>query len=185
MKLRSQFSFLSFVAYVVIFAACSPGSTDAPTPPPANIKAVQDFVKVKKLVTKKLGFYGSLTVNGVKEIAWIDVANEKDKMTKEVADEEMRFGLQFLNDSTVTVLKKNKAYIGSYTVDDITDEFFKEEPGIKLRVSFADPDMTDIGGQAMSKVTYSFLVMGLNDKQILLQTPRSINNKKLISLLSE
>lgn len=167
----------------IVFSCSSPASDKLP-PAPAHVKAVHAFLQGKNLSTKKVGFFDNLTVNTVTEIKWIDISNEKDPMNKEVAEEELAFSLQFLNDTAVSISKKEKKFEGKYVVNDILDEYADEKPGIRLRITYADPE-SGFADMFMSDVIYSFLVIGLDDKKIILQTPRSINRQKLISLMSE
>lgn len=183
MKIKKLFTYLSL--FVMLFSACSEKTEPVP-PAPANTKAVMDFVKGKKLQAKQVGFFGNITVNGVKEIEWLDVSGEKDKTKKDAASEELNFSLQFINDTAVTIRKKDKTFTGTYVIDDKTAEMEDEKPGIKLKISFADPDFNlGFGGGAPMEVTYTYPVLGLDSKRLMLETPRSINRQKLISIMSE
>jgi hypothetical protein len=182
MGIKKMLGYLSIAAITLSMAGCSANSDTEPAAP-ANVKAVQDFLKSKKLTVKKTGFYGMLTVNGIKEAKWIDTANEKDKTTKDAVAAEMAFALEFINDTAVTVKKKDKSYAGTYAVDDKVDEEGEEQPGIKLRISFPDPEFSF--GSTPMVVTYTYAVLGLDAKRIMLETPRSINRQKLISIMSE
>lgn len=125
--------------------------------------------------------YGSLTINDKTEMVWIDAATEPDKTTKEAVEEELKFTIHFLNDTAAMVFKKIATYAATYSVDDIAGEDDTEKPGIKLRLVYEDPDFS-FGGKP-SKVTYTYLVRGADEKQLLLQLPKSVNRKPLVSLL--
>ena len=175
--------YLPVVAIVLTIAGCSAKSEPAPAAP-VNEKAVQDFVNGKKLVVKSLGFYDNHTVNGFKEVKWIDAKTEKDQTTKDATEEEMGLVLQFKNDTVVIVTKKGKSFAGTYSAVNKTNDLNEgEQPGIKLNVTFADPDF-GFGNSPMN-VTYTYPVLGLDAKRIMLETPRSINRQKLISMMSE
>lgn len=182
MKIKS-FAAVSTVFVFILFASgCSSPADKAPAAP-SGIKAVQDFIKGKKLAVKKLGFYDNLTVNGETEVKWLDLANEKDKTTKGAVESEMGLALQFVNDTAVIILKEGKTYSGTYAVDDAVNESGDENPGLKLRITYPDPEFSFDG--TAGEVTYTYAVLGIDDKRIMLQTPRSINRQKLISLMSE
>ncbi|MGB4844336.1 MAG: hypothetical protein WBP16_07715 [Ferruginibacter sp.] len=173
---------LTLLTFVLIAAGCSEKKDTVPVAP-ANSKAVLDFIKGKKLVTKSIGLYDNFIVNGVKEVKWMDVAKEKNDMIKEVVTEEMSLSLQFINDTAVTVLKNGKTYNGTYRVDDKTDGDLDEKAGIKLKLTYNDPDAGF--GMGLTELTYSYPVLGIDEKRIMLETPRSVNRQNLIALLTE
>lgn len=181
MKCRSLFSLLTIFAILV--SGCASNQPGATPPAPANIQAVMDFVKGKKLQTQKAGFYGSLTVNGVKEMNWIDTKKENNKITKDATAEALDLSLQFINDTAAIVFKKGQSFPATFFIDEVTGEQEDETPGIKLHISFIDPDFSF--GNDLSKITYTYHVLGLDGKKIMLETPRSINRQKLITLMSE
>ena len=71
-------------------------------------------------------------------------------------------------------------YASRWWVDDQpgTDE----TPGIRIRCSYTDPKFT-FGNAAPMEMTFSYLVKGIGDNQLLLELPRDINRRKLIALM--
>ena len=171
------------IAGLVLFASACKQSKETVPPAPANVKAVQDFVKGKKLSTKSVGFYSMLEVNGVKDVKWLDLAELKDGMTKKAATEELSLALQFVNDTAVVVTKNGKNFTGTFAVVSDTGVKENENPGIKLKLMYADPDMSF--GDMLTDLTFSYIVLGLDDKRIMVQTPRTINRQNLIALMTE
>ena len=170
------------IILIIFVTGCTVKKETIPAAPNGT-KAVQDFVKSKKLTVKSLGFFDNFSVNDKKEVKWIDMAKEKDEMTKEVANEEMTFSLQFINDTAAIVLKKGGSFTATYSVVELKEKEGEDEPGVRLKLTYLDPEMS-FGGVA-SAATYSFVVLGLDDKRMMLQTPRSINRQPLISIMSE
>ncbi len=167
---------------VILFSCSSSGDTIPPAP--ANSKEVQQFVKGKKLQTAKTGFYGNLTVNGKTEVEWIDAAKTENKFIKEAVEEQKDFVLQFTDDTTVVVFTKDTSYTGTYKADDEADQYDDGRQGVKLRITYVDPSFT-FGNSEPSPVTYTYFVLGLDEKRLLLELPRDINRRKLVSLFSE
>ena len=90
----------------------------------------------------------------------------------------MSFSLNFLNDTAVIVFDEGQEKQGTWKVDTITNG---EEPtGVKLRISHMD---LGFGSNDSMKVTYTYPVSGMNDKQLLLLTPRDINRRKVVVLM--
>jgi hypothetical protein len=146
---------------------------------PASIKAVQDEVKGKKYKAERAGTHS--VFENDKEIAWLNPKDE-DKFEKEIEDESKSLQLEFINDTSVTVIAKDKIYNGTYVVNDTTKE--DEKSGIKLRISYVDEEFKFGDGPA-SLVTYTYLVEGISDKNLLLETPRSMNRRKIVVLMNK
>jgi hypothetical protein len=163
----------------IVLVSCSPDIAALPDKP-ASVDHVKRIASGKKFATTKTGFYGSLTINDKTEIEWIDAKIEKDKTTIESAQDELKFSVHFLNDSAATVVTKDSTYAAKYVVDDNAEEEAGKE-GVKLRLTYKDPSFS-FGGM-LSDVTYTFVVKGIDDKRLLLQLPRSINRKPLVSML--
>ena len=127
--------------------------------------------------------YDNLSVNGKKDINWIDTTDKKNEIIAEAGAKEIGVKYYFVNDSAVLVTKNGKNIPGTYKVDEETNEDNKEDPGIKLRITFPDPDFT-FDGEA-SNVTYTLNVLGCEKDKLLLQTARKINGEKVLSLFEE
>jgi hypothetical protein len=168
------------VAVSLFLGACTAEKTKSLPPLPTSVKAVQDMVKGKNFTTTATGFYGAITVNDVKEVEWIDTTKEKEVMIKSVVAETSSFKLQFVNDTAVTVMLKNVTYKGTYKVEDVVNE--NEQAGIKLRITYVDPSFS-FGNTEGMEVTYTYLVKGMDEKSLLLELPREVNRKKIVSLL--
>ncbi len=165
-----------------VLAACSGKSTDSLPGKPANAEAVKELIRGKKYTTEKTGFFGNLTINDKTEMEWIDAETEKEKYTKEAAIEQKKFQLHFLTDSTLTLFKKDTSFTAKYKLDEEMGEYDEDQQGVKLRVSYVDPEFK-FGGED-SEITFTYVVLGADDKNLLLQLPQSVNRRKLISLLS-
>ncbi|HMR90933.1 MAG TPA: hypothetical protein PKC69_01410 [Chitinophagaceae bacterium] len=182
MKLTNRILMFTFVLSVL---SCSSEKSSTLPPAPGSVAQVKDFLKGKKIGTQKTGFYASLVINDKPEMEWIDVQTEKGEYEKQVAEELKQFSLQFVNDTAVRVESKGKTYDGTYVVDDKTDEFDKGKEGIKLRVTYNDPDMSFGGLEGPQEVTYTYFVKGIDSKSLLLQFPREVNRRPVIGLMTE
>jgi hypothetical protein len=177
--------FLIAVIEIVIASSCS-SSTNKPTLPdaPASVKAVQDEIKGKKYKAEKAGTH-SVFAND-KEIEWLepkkDTSNQLNKFENQIVDEAIRLQFDFVNDTSVTVIMKDKTYYGTYIINDTTKE--DEKPGVKLRISYVDEEFKFGNGPA-SMVTYTYLVEGIGEKNILVQSPGSMNNKNIVLLMKK
>src|SRR5689334_19790992 len=87
----------------VIFIGCSSEGGKKPTLParPASIKAVQDEIRGKNYKTERAGTHGTFSTDT--SITWIEPAKE-NKFEQEVLDESKTFRLNFINDTSVTMI---------------------------------------------------------------------------------
>lgn len=162
--------------------SCTSEEMAALPDPPTSAKQVEAFVKGKKYEVLKVGYYGALTVNGKTEMEWIDTTVSDDITTKQVMRDLGQWQLQFINDTAGTVVSKGKPYASKWKTDDQPGE--EETPGIRIRSSYTDPDFT-FGGSEPMEITFSYVVKGIDETQLLLELPREINRRKLIALLSD
>ncbi len=185
--------FLTTVCLTLLLCSCVQNKKDKLPAKPESLSSVKTLVQGKKYTTQKTGFYGSLTVNGQTEMNWIDLSEKKKQLAKDsnnitaeaelkAAEREMKFGVQFVTDSTATVFSNDASFPATYTIDNVVDDYSKDKESVKLRLRYADPSFA-FGNEPAMEMTFTFLVQGANDTYLLLQTPRTINRKPLISLL--
>ena len=137
-------------------------------------------MKAKNFHTTATGYYGALTINDKPTAEWLDTAEVKEKMIKDVLKETNSFTLSFVGDSAVMIGRAGTSFPGQWAVENEADE--EEEHGIYLRISFEDPEFKLPGGD-LQQVTYSYQVKGVSDKALLIELPREINRRKLVSLM--
>ena len=76
-------------------------------------------------------------------------------------------------------MEQKKNIAATFSIDNDAKLGYEEEKrGIKLRINYSDS--IDLGGSKIaSSMTLSYLVIGISDKELLLETGRSFNNRKL------
>lgn len=166
----------------MITSSCNNEKIAALPDPPASAKQVEAFLKGKNFSVKSVGFYGALTINDKTEMEWIDTtdaATKENKTTMDVMRELSKSALTFTNDTAATVTSNGQPYAATWVVDDQPKD--DEPAGIRLRVSYADPSFS-FGSEPMV-VTYSYVVKGINEKQLLLELPRTINRRNLVAIM--
>jgi hypothetical protein len=167
------------ISVCIIFGSCSSKKSKEETlGPPASAKAVRNIVKGARFNVEKAGIRIFSTD---KEIQWLEPKEDK-KFEKQAIDESKSLRIYFLNDTSCLVALKDKDYQGTYTIDEQAKE--DEKPGMKLRISYVDEDFKFGDGPA-SKVTYTYIIEAVSNKSLLLQTPRSLNDKNIILLMNE
>jgi hypothetical protein len=180
MKARKFILPMVAVGSILLIGACNSEKIAALPDPPASAKQVEALVKEKKFSVKELGFYGALTVNDKTEMEWIDTTQEPNSMVKNVYKEVVNWEIHFGKDSSGTVVSDGSPYASRWWVDDQPDS--EETPGIRIRCSYTDPKFS-FGTAEPMEITFSYLVKGINENQLLLELPRDINRRKLIALM--
>ncbi|TXH24705.1 MAG: hypothetical protein E6Q96_09995 [Cyclobacteriaceae bacterium] len=172
---------LTVLSLSMLFTACGPTAEKLPAAP-ADVASVSALVKGKKFVVTKAGLISPLSSpDNTLSIQWIDATVAGD-FEKQAEEELKKFSIQFLNDTSVVVLNGDKQFEGTYSIDNIMDEYDSEE-GIKIRLTYVDPEMS-FGSEPM-EATYTYPVKGAGDNKLLLQFPRSINRQPVVGLLTE
>lgn len=185
--------YVSALFATVILFGCVENKKDSLPAKPQDVNSVQALIKGKKYTTQKVGFYSNLTVNEQTDMDWIDIAEKKEQLAKDpnnitaetelkAAEREMKFGVQFVNDTLATVFSNDSNFPATYIIDDVVDDYSKDKESVKLRLRYADPSFA-FGNEPAMEMTYTFVVDGADDKSLLLQTPRTINRQPLIILL--
>lgn len=178
MKSISVLSLLFLV--IVIAPACKTGSKKTIPPPPVSVAQTQNWLQGRTLHVIQTGFYGPLTVNGQTEIEWIDTTANALPLITETVREVGNWTVALGSDASVLVTSKGNSFKGSYKIEDTPEE--GETPGIRLRLTYVDPSLK-FGNSEPMEVTYTYLVKGINAKELLLELPREINGKKLLGLM--
>lgn len=183
---------IALLATVMLFS-CGQDEKESLPAKPQDVNTVKALIKGKKYTTQKTGFYGNITVNDETNVNWIDVAEKEKQLAKDpnaitaetelkAAEREMKFAVQFVNDTVATVFSNDTSIPARYVIDDIVDDYGNGKECVKIRLTYADPSFS-FGNEPASEMTFTFVVDGADDKSLLLQTPRTINRQPLISLL--
>jgi hypothetical protein len=106
---------------------------------------------------------------------------DTSKHFKDYLKERMAFTIEFVNDTAAILNDENKKITGTYKFDNETSEDEKE--GIKLRISYRDSSVSFPGAAGPMIMTYTFAIAGADEKALLMELPRSYNNRKVAVLM--
>ena len=172
--------FFAFICFLMIILSCnnnsSPADASALPGKPGTIESVEASLKGKNFKTINAGTLSPFEMDKDNPYEWQDKMT--DSFTKKNLAEQMSFSLHFLNDTAVTIFDDGQEKQGTYIVDTTTNG--DEQPGVKLRIAHME---FGNGSNDMMKVTYTYPVNGISDKQLLLLTPRDINRRKVVVLM--
>jgi hypothetical protein len=178
--MQKKYFFTTMLISMILQACVSKTNSISLPQPPTSVKAVLDELKGKKYQAEKAGTHS--VFENDKEIEWLNPKKE-DEFEKKITDEAKTLRLDFVNDTAVTVTAKDKTYSGTYKADDEVKE--DEKPGVKHRICYIIDEEFKLGDGPATEVTYTYLVEGISGKNLLLETPRSMNRRKIVVLMSK
>ena len=169
----------------LIAESCGNSAGETVTIPakPASPDAVKQYVKGKTYKSIKAGTASTFEIDKENPYQWLDEKKDTTKFVRNYLAERLQFTLQFVNDTAVEFTDDNKKTTGVYKFDTETGEDEKE--GVKLRISYVDTSMQFPGASGAATMTYTYPVAGADEKSLLLETPRSFNNRKVVILMSQ
>src|SRR5690606_26827755 len=121
---------IALLATIMLFS-CGQDKKDSL---PAKPQDVKTLIKGKKYTTQKTGFYETIAVNDETTVSWIDIAEKKKQLAKNTnnmtaqteltaAERELKFAVQFINDTAAKVFLNDESIPATYAVDNIVDDY--------------------------------------------------------------
>ncbi len=172
---------LSLLVIAATVMACHHAEEHVVVPAaPKSVAEVTSAVKGQHYKVAKLGTLSPFAMDSLNPVNWQVQEQDTSKFFRDYATKELKFKIDFSNDTTVSFMDEDKTTRGFYSVDNDANLGYEEEkPGIKLRIKYSD-SMEFGGNKTAATMTQSYLVQGLGNKEIILETGKSINNRKLV-----
>jgi len=171
-----------FLAALFIFS-CSEHKPVSLPAKPGSPGTVKNAIQGKLYKTIKAGTLSPFEMDKKNPYEWTDDMKDTSSMFRNFFADRMKFILHFINDTAVNFMDEGKHIEATYSIDSLIKE--DEKPGVKLRISYEDKDNSfNMGDMGPVRLTYTYIVAGADDKQLLLETPRSYNDRKVIVLMS-
>jgi hypothetical protein len=168
---------------LVFITACNNTTTvhiDLPAAP-ANMDSVKKMITGKKYVTEKIAQVSNLVADKNDPYEWFEEMKDTTPFFKNYRDQRMKFAVQFINDTSVTVTDQSGITNGTWSIDDQPGK--DDTPGIFLRLTVMSEEKLFPGQTGLSTLTSSYKVLGINDRQLFLQTPNMFNMRKIAVLM--
>ena len=174
---------LSFILTALFFlSACNTATVQVDLPPaPASMDAVKKMITGKKYNTEKLAQVSNLVADKNDPYEWFEEMKDTTAFFRNYRDKRMKFSVQFVNDTAAVITDEAGTNNGAWSIDDQPGE--KETPGIFLRLSVTSEEKLFPGQTGFSTLTSTYKILGMNDKQLFLQTPNMFNMRKMAVLL--
>jgi hypothetical protein len=171
---------------VILFAACTNGSEKEAVVPaaPGSAGDVIAAIKGKKYKVQKLGLLSPFATDSLNPVNWKVQEQDTSKFFRDYADKQMGFTLAFNNDSLADFMNEGKMVKAVYTVvNDTNPEEEEDKAGIKIKLAYSD-SMEFAGRKTAALMTLSFRVLGADAANILLESNRAYNNRRLAMWMS-
>lgn len=175
--------FLSFLLPVFFLAAACNNTTlkvDLP-PAPAQLDSVKKMITGKKYKTEKLAQISNLVSDKNDPYEWFEEMKDTTAFFRNYSQQRMKFALQFTNDSAAILTDEKGTTHGTWSLDDEPGK--DDTPGIFLRLAVSSEEKLFPGQTGATTMTYTFKVLGLNEKELFLQTPNIFNMRKIAVLM--
>lgn len=152
---------------------------------PADIASVKGTLGGQAYSMAKAGALSPFDLDKEKEVEWFDTQKDTTRFFREFQSGLMKTAFRFEKDSLVEYNNEGKMINGKWSLDTLFDE--GEDPGMRLRVHFLDSSGSFgfPGASGPVEMTYSFRVLGCDEKGLLLELPREFNRRKVIGLFNK
>jgi hypothetical protein len=170
--------------FVCMFIACTNAGQETAAVPPAP-KSVQDItaaIKGKKYQVSKLGLMSPFASDSLNPVNWKVQEQDTSAFFRKYVTRQTGFTIAFNTDSLADFMDidADKMVKAVYTVENDTNpEDEEEQAGYKIKLSYND-SMEFAGNKTAAKMTLSLRVTGIDAANLLLETNRSYNNRKMV-----
>ncbi len=150
---------------------------------PGSLASVTDQLKGHSFTMGKCGTLSPFEMEKTSPVEWFKEGEDTTRFFRDFQADLMKTSFRFGNDSTVSFNNEGKLVSGKWWVDTLSEE--GATPGMRLRVSYADSNSSFAfpGASGPMEMTYSYLIMGFDEKGLLLELPREFNRRKIVGLL--
>ena len=174
--------FFTIVAFICLFLfSCGNTKTVNLPPAPANADAVSKTIKGKKFKTAELALVSNLVADKNNPYEWFDEIKDTTAYFTNYQMQKMKFEVNFINDTSAEITDEAGVNKTNWKIDDQPKS--DETAGIFLRFSIERQETLTPGQTGSSTISFSYKVLGIDDKQLFLQTPNMFSSKKIAALM--
>ena len=172
---------ITFIISACILVACGNNKTAGLPPAPTGVDQVAKTVEGKKYKGSQLALVSTNIADKNNPYEWFDEINDTTLFFKKFESQQLQLGIHFINDTSVEVTEEAGTNRGTWKIE--TEPRRDETPGIFSRITFEKEVERTPGQINKSTWTYSYKVLGIDNKQLFLTTPNVFKGKKLAILL--
>jgi len=170
------------VALLSLFIiSCGNKKTVQLPPAPASTDAIVKTVKGKKYKTSDLALISNLAADKNNPYEWFEEIEDTTAFFRNYEKQKRKLQISFINDSTAEVTDDVETNKATWKIDDQPKN--DEKPGQFLRLTMEKSEALIPGQVGKSTITFSYKVLGIDDKSLLLETPNMFNSRKIAALM--
>lgn len=175
------------LAIVMFCSSCNNKKSSNPIPSslpmaPVSAEAIRNWVQSNTYTTDKVATISGFAMDSTNPYTWFSDTAGVSNFEKKFIAERKAFTLAFTNDSVVSIHDEGKTWTSAYRIDSSRHD--EEQAGWKLRLSYPDSSLDFPGGSGISIITATYPILGIDQQQLLLATPRSYNQRKIAVLMT-
>jgi hypothetical protein len=179
--------YLLTITATLLFIACTnnktakePAKSSLPLAP-VSAEAIHDWIQSNTYHIERIATLSSFAMDSANPYTWYTDTAGLSKFEKDFFAERQAFTLAFTNDSVALIHDDGKTWSSIYKIDSARGD--EEKAGWKLRFTYPDSTMGLNGSTEVMQFTSTYPVLGIDKQQLLLETPRSLNQRKVAVLL--
>jgi hypothetical protein len=173
-------SFLFFIVTLLLNASCTNEAkkeSSIPNGPATMIVALKEL-KNKNYVVEDVGFI-RIFMDKEDPIKWTKEMPDTSKMYKDFVNDRKNFSLSFITDTTVKIVDEKTDLQALWSLEKDTSNT------ILLHLKYEDASFNMPGATEPTMVTYTYKIKGIDDKNMLLETPRQYNDMPVALLMKK
>ena len=172
---------LTIIAMFLLITGCANKKTVSLPPAPANSDAVTKTVKGKKYKTADLALISKLAADKNNPYEWFEDVNDTTAYFRNYEKQKKKLEINFINDTTAEVTDEVGTNKALWKIDDQPKS--DETAGQFLRLTMEKDEALIPGQVGKSTITFSYKILGIDDKQLFLETPNMFNMRKMAALM--
>ena len=172
----------TIIALISFFIAACSNKKNIPLPPaPTGVDAVVKTIKGKKYKTTELALISTLAADKNSPYEWIDDLGDTTAYFRNYEKQKKKLEINFINDTSAEVTDEAGTNKATWKIDDQPKS--DEKAGQFLRLTMEKDEELIPGQVGKSTITFSYKVLGIDDKQLFLETPNMFNMRKVAALM--
>jgi len=168
-------------ALLLFISGCANKKNVQLPPAPASVDAVIKTVKGKKYKTTDLALISNLAADKNDPYEWFDDIKDTTAFFRINEKEKKKLEINFVNGTTAEVTDMSGTNKATWKIDDQPKS--EETAGKFLRLSIERNEALIPGQVSKATITFSYKVLGIDDKQLFLETPSMFNMRKVAALM--
>ena len=150
-------------------------------PAPANSDAVIKTINGKKYKTADLALISKLAADKNNPYEWLEDVKDTTPFFRNYEQQKKKLEINFVNDTTAQVTNEAGTNKATWKIDDQPKS--DETTGQFLRLTMEKNESLLPGQVGKSAITFSYKVLGIDDKQLFLETPNMFSSRKMAALM--